>query len=409
MSKQVQNEALTRVGPGTPAGELLRRYWHPVAVAGELTEEKPIKAVTLLGEKLAVFRLPLRNGETQPRYGLVAEQCRHRLASLAYGRVDDEGIRCPYHGWKYDLSGQCIEQPAEPPNSTYKNEIKQPAYPVQKLAGLLFTYMGPAPVPLLPRWDCLAREDGKRWITVESVIDCNWLLPMENSVDPSHLYWLHGVNFKSGHLPDHVARYQEKHDFIPFEYGIMKRRTTFGKNPSDPALVDEHPLVFPTMLRHVSNEVRGARRRGEEIYRHNLQIRVPRDDEHTQVYRVNFIPSPTERSPADQDPPYEYRPLKSPEGEYYMDVVSAQDSMAWETQGPIDERIQEHLGAGDRGIVMFRRLLKQQIDIVAQGGEPMGIIRDPAKNEMIDLNVINERIGLYRSTAERDEVHAEAS
>ena len=189
----------------------------------------------------------------------MAERCRHRLASLAYGRVDHEGIRCPYHGWKYDLGGHCLETPPEPSDSKYYREIRQPAYPVQKLAGLLFAYMGPEPVPLLPRWDALAREDGERWVTIESVIDCNWLQPMENSVDPSHLYWLHGYAFKSGHLPAHMAQYQEKHEFIRFEYGIMKRRITPGKNPSDPPMVDEHPLIFPTMLRHVSNEVRGTR------------------------------------------------------------------------------------------------------------------------------------------------------
>jgi 5,5'-dehydrodivanillate O-demethylase len=398
--READNEALTRVGPGTPAGELLRRYWHPVAVAGELTEENPIKAVTLLGEKLVVFRLPLRAGETQPRYGLVAEQCRHRLASLAYGRVDEEGIRCPYHGWKYDLRGQCIEQPAEPPGSAYKNEIRQPAYPVQKLAGLLFAYMGPEPLPLLPRWDCLAREDGKRWITVESVIDCNWLLPMENSVDPSHLYWLHG---ETAALGRELGKYNEEHEFIPFEHGIIKRRTTPGKNPSDPPRVDEHPLVFPTMLRHVSPADRGVR---NGRYRHNIQIRVPLDDTHTQVYRVNFIPSATDRSPADQDPPYEYRPLKNPQGEYYLDIVSAQDAMAWETQGPIEDRLMEHLGYGDRGIVMFRRLLMEQINIVRAGGEPMGIIRDPGKNKIIDFDVVNEMIGLYRP---QGKVHAQAS
>ena len=107
--KQAENEMLTRVGPGTPAGEFLRRYWHPVSVPGELTEEKPIKQVTILGEKLVVFRLPLAPGEREVRYGLVAEQCQHRKASLAYGKVECEGIRCPYHGWKYDLQGNCLE------------------------------------------------------------------------------------------------------------------------------------------------------------------------------------------------------------------------------------------------------------------------------------------------------------
>ncbi len=392
--RQDENETLTRVGPGTPAGELLRRYWHPVSMAGELTEEKPIKAVKLLGEKLVVFRLPLGPNESEPRYGLVAEQCRHRLASLAYGRVDHEGIRCPYHGWKYDLQGRCLETPPEPSDSKYYREIRQPAYPVQKLAGLLFAYMGPAPAPLLPRWDVLVREDGRRWVTVESVIDCNWLQPMENSVDPSHLYWLHG---DASYLGREMRQYQEKHEFVRFEYGITKRRITPGKNPSDPPVVDEHPLVFPTMLRHVSPAVRGVK---NGPFRHNMQIRVPLDDTRTQVYRVNFVPSATERSPAEQDPPHEYRPLKSPEGEYYMDIVSAQDSMAWETQGSITDRTQEHIGVGDRGIVLLRKLLKEQIEIVRNGGEPMGVIRDPAKNKIIEFDVINEMIGLYRSAAE---------
>jgi 5,5'-dehydrodivanillate O-demethylase len=396
-----ENELLTRVGPGTPAGELLRRYWHPVAVAGELTEAKPIKPVKLLGEKLVVFRLP---GEP-PRYGLVAEQCRHRLASLAYGRVDAEGIRCPYHGWKYDLQGRCLEQPAEPPQSTYKERIRQPAYPVQKLAGLLFAYLGPEPAPLLPRWDVLVWPHGKRWTLIESVIECNWLQAMENSVDPAHLYWLHGA---SAHLGTHMERYQEEREFTRFEHGINKRRITPGKNPGDPPMVDEHPLVFPLTLRHVSNEARGAGKQ-ERAFRHNVQIRVPLDDERTQVYRVNFVASATERTSPDEDPPFEYRPLKSPAGEYLMDVVSAQDSMAWETQGAIADRTQEHLGTSDRGIVMLRKLLKEQIEIVRQGGDPMGVIRDPEKNRIIEFDVVNERIGLDRPTTQRDPVRIEAS
>ena len=389
-----ENVILTHVGPGTPAGELLRRYWHPVAVAGELTEEKPIKGVKILGEKLALFR------DKQGRYGLVGERCPHRSASLAYGRVEADGIRCPYHGWKFDGRGRCLEQPAEPPDSTYKDRIRHKAYPVQKLAGFLFTYMGPEPAPLLPRWDVLAREDGRHWTVIESMLDCNWLQPMENSVDPSHLYWLHG---SSGHLGDHMAQFQEKREFIKFQYGIWKRRTTPGKTPSDPPMVDEHPLLFPSILRHVSKLRDGGG------LRHNLQIRVPVDDTHTQVYRANFVPSSTERSPLDQDPPYEYCALKTPGGEYNMSLVPAQDSMAWETQGPIADRTQEHLGVSDEGVIMFRKLLKEQIEIVQRGGDPMGVIRDPKKNKTIYLDVINERIGLYRSPKPKAEVMAEAS
>ena len=397
MVSQSENDMLTRVGAGTPAGELLRRYWHPIAIAAELTEEKPIKAVQVLGERLVVFRMPPAPGKTQPGYGLVAEQCPHRLASLAYGRVDCEGIRCPYHGWKFDPAGRCLEQPAEPRDSKYKDEIQQPAYLVEKFAGLLFAYMGPQPAPLLPHWDVLARDDGRRWIVEESVIDCNWLQAMENSVDPAHLFWLHNT---TGHLGGHMKQYEEQREFIRFEYGIMKRRTTPGKTPADPPMVDEHPLVFPTILRHVSRDSKDGPN-GEKRFRHNLQIRVPIDDEHIKVYRVNFVPSGEHKSPPDQDPPHEYRPLKDEDGNYFMDIVSAQDSMAWETQGAIADRSQEKLGVSDVGIVMFRKLLKEQIDIVKAGGDPMGVVRDAGKNGVIVIPVINERMGLTRDAAGR--------
>ena len=383
MLSREENAYLTQVGPGTPAGELLRRYWHPVAVAGELTDEKPIKAVRILGENLAVFR------DTKGRFGLVAERCPHRSASLAYGRVDAEGIRCPYHGWKFDRGGRCLEQPSESPESSFKDRVRQRAYPVEKLAGLLYAYLGPEPVPLLPRWDVLAREDGKRWTVIDSLIDCNWLQPMENSVDPAHLFWLHG---DSAHLVGHSPDYGESHDFIRFEYGIMKRRTTPGKKPGDPPMVDEHPLVFPSILRHV------ARFKKDAGFRHNLQIRVPVDDTHTQVYRVNFMPTATDRSPADQDPPFEHCALKRPDGRFDMTMVPAQDAMAWETQGGVADRGEENLGASDKGVIFFRKLLKEQIDIVQSGGEPMGVIRDPEKNKVIHFDVFNERIGLYRSS-----------
>ncbi|MGH7836043.1 MAG: Rieske 2Fe-2S domain-containing protein, partial [Candidatus Binatia bacterium] len=237
MLSREENEFLTRVGPGTPAGELLRRYWHPVAVAGELTEEKPIKAVKILDEELVVFR------DKTGRYGLVGEHCPHRSASLAFGRVDQEGIRCPYHGWKFDGAGKCLDQPAEPEGSTFKERTRHKAYSLEKLAGLLFAYMGPEPRPLLPRWDVLAWENGKRWIVIDSLLDCNWLQPMENSVDPSHLFWLHG---ESGHLVGHMPDYQETHEYVRFRYGIIKRRITPGRKAGDPPLFDEHPLVFPT-------------------------------------------------------------------------------------------------------------------------------------------------------------------
>lgn len=381
MLTREENETLTRVGRGTPAGELLRRYWMPVGVAGELTEERPIRPVRLLGEDLVVFR------DKKGRYGVVAEQCSHRKASLAFGRVDEEGIRCPYHGWKYDGTGKCLEQPAEPEAGGFKDKIKQIAYPVEKLGGMLWAYLGPEPKPLLPRWDVLAWEQGKRWIEKHEVYHCNWLQPMENSVDPSHLFWLHG---ETAHLVGVVERYEEEHKFIPFESGILKQRRTPGKKPGDGPQLDQHPLVFPITLRHVFRALKT-----DGLLRHNLQIRVPVDDTHTQVYVVYFTPNESDISPADGDAPWEYFPIRDEKGEYRLEHVLVQDAMVWETQGALMDRTQEHLGVGDEGIIILRKLLREQIDIVRRGGEPLGVLRDPSKNRLIEFDVINERVGLF--------------
>jgi 5,5'-dehydrodivanillate O-demethylase len=376
-----ENETLTRVGRGTPAGELLRRYWMPVGAAGELTEEKPIKAVRLLGEDLVVFR------DKQGRHGVVGEQCPHRKASLAFGRVDEEGIRCPYHGWKFDGAGKCLEQPAEPEAGGFKDKIKHTAYPVEKLGGLLWAYLGPESKPLLPRWDVLAWEQGKRWIEKHEVYHCNWLQPMENSVDPSHLFWLHG---ETAHLVGVVERYEEEHKFIPFEFGIQKQRRTPGKKPGDGPQLDQHPLLFPITLRHVFRALKT-----DGLLRHTLQIRVPVDDTHTQVYVVYFTPNESDISPADGDPPWEYFPIRDEKGEYRLEHVLVQDAMVWETQGALMDRTQEHLGVGDEGIIILRKLLREQIEIVRRGGEPLGVLRDPSKNRLIEFDVINERVGLF--------------
>ena len=381
MLTREENEMLTQVSRGTPAGEMLRRYWMPVACAGELTIEKPIKATRLLGEDLVVFR------DRSGRYGVVGEQCPHRKASLAFGRVDEEGIRCPYHGWKFDCTGKCLEQPAEPIEGGFKNKIKHSAYPVEQLGGLLWAYLGPEPRPLLPRWDVLIWEHGKRWIEKHEIYHCNWLQPMENSVDPSHLFWLHG---ETAHLVGVVGKYEEEHSFIPFEYGILKQRRTPGRKPGEGKQLDQHPLVFPITLRHVFRALKTT-----GLLMHNLQIRVPVDDAHTQVYVVYFTPTDSDLSPVDGETPWEYFPIRNEQGEYRLEHVLVQDAMAWESQGAPTDRTQEHLGVGDEGIILLRKLLREQIEVVRKGGEPLGVVRDPAKNRLIEFDVINERVGLF--------------
>ena len=381
MLTKEENVLLTSVGRGTPGGELLRRYWMPIACTGELTDEKPIKAARLLGEDLVVYR------DKSGRYGVVAEQCPHRKASLAFGRVDEEGIRCPYHGWKFDDTGKCLEQPAEPESGGFKDKIKHIAYPAQRLGGLIWTYMGPQPAPLLPRWDVLTWENGQRWVQKHEIYKCNWLQPMENSVDPSHLYWLHG---DTAHLAPTVDRYEEDHQFTPFEYGIMKRRITPGRKAGDPPVIDQHPLLFPITLRHV---FRASKTTGFVL--HNVQIRVPVDDARTQVFVVYFTPNDTDKSPAEGDTPWEYFPIRDENGEYRLSEVLVQDAMAWETQGAPTDRTQEHLGVGDEGIILLRKILREQIEIVRNGGDPLGVVRDAQKNQLIEFEVLNERIGLF--------------
>jgi 5,5'-dehydrodivanillate O-demethylase len=377
-----QNERLTGVGAGAPAGELLRRYWQPVAAAAELTDDKPIKRVRNLVEDLVVYRT------TAGAYSMAAEQCPHRRASLGFGSVDDEGIRCPYHGWKFGLDGQCLETPAEPKDSTLKDAVKQPAYPVERLGGLLFAYMGPMPVPALPRWDVLAWSNGKRWVQRHTVIECNWLQCMENSVDPSHLYWLH---HQTGHLAKLTGDYEEAHDFMVFDHGIMKRRTSAGEEGSR---VDQHPLLFPNILRHVFK----SRQTGKLM--HNLQYRVPVDNTHTQVFMVLFSPDDAVRSPPEADTPFEFVPMHNEDGTYRLDFVLAQDVMAWETQGAIADRSRERLGGADRGIHIFRQFLEEQIDAVDAGHTPHGVAAAETGGRVIELDVINERIGLAQPQTE---------
>jgi 5,5'-dehydrodivanillate O-demethylase len=358
MLTREENETLTRVGGGTPAGELLRRYWMPVACAGELTDDKPIKAARLLGEDLVVYR------DRSGRYGVVGEQCPHRKASLAFGRVDEEGIRCPYHGWKFDNTGACLEQPAEPEEGEFKNKIKHTAYPVEKLGGLLWTYLGPEPRPLLPRWDVLAWENGRRWIEKHEIYHCNWLQPMENAVDPSHTRYLHGESFRRKGIRRDVSYILKKVDHFEYDanpWGIMKRRV-FEDGDKEIG----HLLLMPNMLRHPGS----------------LHFRVPIDDTHTQIYRIIRL---LDGKKTAGDLEAEFVNYKNDEDEFHMETFPSQDAMAWETQGAITDRTQETLGDSDRGITIFRKLLREQIELVARGGEPMALVRDPAQNRVINF------------------------
>jgi 5,5'-dehydrodivanillate O-demethylase len=366
LSKQV-NERLTQVSAGTPMGELLRCYWHPVATVPELDVE-PVLAVTLLGENLALFRSD--SGEL----GLVAQRCPHRGASLAYGIPEEDGLRCPYHGWKFARSGQCLEQPAEPADSTFKDRIRVPAYPVQEMGGLIWAYLGPDPAPLLPRFDLFVRDDMEREIGITR-LPCNWLQIMENSLDPVHLEYLHSVYmnyvFKRAGKPEPTTtKHHERIAFDVFEYGITKRRLWVGDSEDGDEWQVGHPILFPNILSV-----------GEPRFP-QFQIRVPMDDTHTYHvwYRCKATPDGGAcHQRASEIPVLDYA-YKEANGRLIVETVSGQDMMVWVTQGPISDRTTERLGTTDQGVILYRNLLLEQISRVEQGHDPLAVIRDDAKN-----------------------------
>ena len=198
------NELLTRVGPGTPMGTLMRYYWQPVCAMDELLRS-PFRAkeVKVLGEELVVYR------DRRGHLGVVDKYCTHRRASLAYGVVENDGIRCQYHGWKFDASGRCVEQPFEDtthPEDNFRDKCGIRAYRAEELGGLIFVHMGPAPVPLLPRWGPLVWDNTVRDIAITH-LPCSWLQCQENSLDTTHVEHLHGYSCKWPYntLPPFVA------------------------------------------------------------------------------------------------------------------------------------------------------------------------------------------------------------
>ena len=216
-----ENILLTQVGPGTPMGGLLRRHWMPIAGATEFGETDRIKPIRLMGEDLVLYK------DLSGTFGLVQKECAHRRADLSYGFVEKCGIRCNYHGWAYDQTGQCVEMPFEDtvvPQAKYKDKICITAYPVKLHAGLVWAYLGPLPAPELPDWELFNFTNGFRQIVV-SQIPCNWLQCQENSIDPVHFEWMH-TNW-SRRLVDITSEHGPKHlqvAFDSFEYGLVYRR-----------------------------------------------------------------------------------------------------------------------------------------------------------------------------------------
>lgn len=372
MLTALENALLTETGPRTPMGNLLRRYWQPVAAVAEM-ENRWTKRVRIMSEDLVLFK------DRAGKFGLIGERCPHRGASLAYGIPTTDGIRCPYHGWMFDGTGRCLEQPNEPEDSTFKDKIKTSGYPVQELAGLIFAYLGPLPAPIITKLDGYVAEPAIRLIG-KAVIPCNWLQIQENSADPIHSEWLHG------HFAEFVEEqkgvkyaFSGHHLKIAFDekpYGIVKRRLKVGQSENCSDWRTGHPLVFPNILAF------GQADKAWKTY--DFNIRVPADDTHTLYWWLTaFQPAEgSDVSPALMQKPYVFEvPLDFDA----CDTAESQDAMAWVTQGPVADRTTEHLGTQDRGITLFRRMLFRELKKIESGEDPMLVNHDPAKDAVLDL------------------------
>lgn len=395
-----QNSELTRVGPETPMGALMRRYWQPIAASADVSEREPTKLIRILGEELVLYR------NKTGGIGLIGPRCAHRNASLLYSVPEENGIRCCYHGWLYDDKGVCIERPNEPVE--FAGKVRIPSYPVQERGGLVFAYLGPEPAPVLPNWDVLAWENVTRKVSV-AILPCNWLQCMENSLDPVHFEWLHrywGTYEMLRRNPDRkledwdatTAKRGKHHIKLGFEltdYGIIKRRLLEGEKESDDHWRMGHPILFPNVLRVGMYDW------------HGLHYRVPIDDVTTlhimcdlELPRPNCLAEKQSVVPATHWPLYDEKGqlIQTFSGPHEPYHVVVQDQVAWIAQGAISDRTNEKLAATDIGIVWYRKLLKQQMDIVARGGEPMNFHRIQ-KSECIVLPIENAR---YPGDAENE-------
>jgi 5,5'-dehydrodivanillate O-demethylase len=369
-------------------GDLMRRYWHPIAGAAEFqpcpgggahgaggrahgAEARTVKPVRILGEDLTLYR------DKSGNYGLLDRHCPHRRADMSYGFVEERGLRCNYHGWLYGHDGTCLHQPFEEtrhPEGSFRDKVRIKAYPVAEKAGLLWAYLGPQPAPELPDWDRFYAR-GFKQIAI-SEVPCNWFQCQENSIDPVHFEWLHDnwPKVLRGEEDGQRSPSHQRLGFDEFDHGFIYRRVREDTTEKDELWTTGRVCLWPNCL-----------------YTGHFEWRVPIDDDNT--LSVGWF---IDELPGDQ--PYEQdvipawdAPVKDPQtGRWISSHIMNQDFIAWLGQGVIADRSLEHLGESDRGVILIRKRLLDDAEAIAAGSDsdPMAIIRDPDANHRVPLPII---------------------
>jgi phthalate 4,5-dioxygenase len=408
MLSDENNELITRVGPGTPMGAYLRQYWMPLALSSELPgrDSRPLR-IRLLGENLIAFR------DSDGEVGLLGDHCPHRGASLYFGRNEVSGLRCVYHGRKFDVAGRCVDMPNEPPESNFKDKVRAVAYPCRERNGIVWTYMGPRESPPgLPELELATVPESHRWIR-PSLRECNWLQALEGDIDSAHSSFLHSVLRSEDLGTHHTDRYtgdKPRFDVVDTEYGVMigVRRAPVVPAPdgSDPSgwshwRISQFVAPIFTMFPPTGPGT-------ETIPGH---IWIPIDDDNTLVWSYAWHPSrpirdgePFRRNSSARpdgrvfEPAEEYLPATTaPAGAWHLranksndfmldygaqktvrfsgvPTITLQDSAMTSSMGAVANRTVEHLGSTDTGIIRMRRwLLEQVLALRDEGIAPAGV------------------------------------
>jgi phthalate 4,5-dioxygenase len=404
MMTQEENELLTQTNRGTPAGELLRRYWQPVALSEELPSGAAPLTVKILGEELVLFR------DDQGRAGLLGIHCSHRGTNLSYGRVEDGGLRCLYHGWLYDVAGHCLQQPGEPGGGEHRDSIRHPAYPCKEAGGVVFTYMGPGEPPLFPNYDFL-NASGDHLYVEKIFHECNYLQANEGNIDPVHLSFLHRF------LEHREEQYRGVRGADESHYNLVARNiapimdvelTDFGVRiytvrqlEGDKAYLRVSYFILPNLSAFPGQT-------GGEGY--SVNWHVPIDDTHH--WKYTFVYSSL--APLEQDTinsgrselTADYKLIRAEANRFMQDRESmksktytgmgsgfqAHDAFATTSQGRIQDRTEEHLVSSDKAIVAARKLMQKAIEDIREGREPPHVARSPSENHFPGLLVLSDMI-----------------
>ena len=390
MLPREENDLLTRVGAGTAMGQLMRRYWIPALLSEEIPEpDCPPVRVRLLGEDLVAFR------DSQGRVGLLAEHCSHRGTSLFFGRNEECGLTCIYHGWKYDIEGNVLDTPAEPAGSTLKSKIRHTAYPCKEAAGVVFTYMGAKNLmPLLPKYEWTMLPQDHLYVT-KSFQDCSYLQGLEGECDSSHLSFLHRAfteTKRGGGDPDMYGRDgAPKLEGVETDFGV---RMISCRNAGDgKTYLRVSNFVMPCHGFVPTGGLKG------NLEGYTIHSHVPVDDTHAMRFNIFFRRN---RAVNEEDKRLEggigpdHVKVRNIHNNYLQDRAEQKeetftgmgkqflthDSCATESMGPIYDRSQEHLGTGDITVIALRKFLLQAVRSLDNGKEPPHVIRSSEQNDL---------------------------